>query len=183
MQVIEDIFNYGIAYGRNGIYISIIVFAASVLVSAKQHKKNGIVIKRGIFSFFISFYIYMVIAITLLSRSEGSNDVLNLQLFSTFSNSITSRIFLIENVILFLPMGFFIGHVRVRKVRFVENMCICFCSSLFIELTQYITGRGKFEIDDIMTNLLGGVIGYLGCKGIKYIVLACGTVQDKSMAP
>ena len=34
-------------------------------------------------------------------------------------------------------------------------------TSLLIETLQLVTGRGFFQIDDILTNALGTVIGYL----------------------
>ena len=36
-------------------------------------------------------------------------------------------------------------------------------SSLFIEIMQWLTKTGYFELDDIMTNTLGMLIGYLIC--------------------
>lgn len=34
-----------------------------------------------------------------------------------------------------------------------------FLSTSMIEITQFITGRGFFEVLDIITNVMGGVIG------------------------
>ena len=33
-------------------------------------------------------------------------------------------------------------------------------TSLGVETIQLITGRGYFQVDDILTNVLGGIIGY-----------------------
>jgi hypothetical protein len=35
-----------------------------------------------------------------------------------------------------------------------------FVTSLGVETIQLITGRGYFQVDDILTNVLGGIIGY-----------------------
>lgn len=45
------------------------------------------------------------------------------------------------------------------------GMIGCACS-VSIELTQYFTGRGLFEFDDIFHNTLGAVIGYIIMKKI-----------------
>ena len=34
-------------------------------------------------------------------------------------------------------------------------------TSLGVETIQLITGRGYFQVDDILTNVLGAVIGYV----------------------
>ena len=41
-----------------------------------------------------------------------------------------------------------------------RHFLICFVCSLLIELEQFITGRGMFDVADLMTNLTGGIIGY-----------------------
>ena len=43
---------------------------------------------------------------------------------------------------------------------FFRNIFAAFVTSLGVETFQLITGRGYFQIDDILTNVLGGIIGY-----------------------
>lgn len=38
---------------------------------------------------------------------------------------------------------------------------IAMVSSALIELTQYISARGLSEVDDIISNTVGAIIGYL----------------------
>mgnify|MGYP002740313482 CR=1 FL=1 len=49
---------------------------------------------------------------------------------------------------------------RNRAMGFFRNIFAAFVTSLGVETFQLITGRGYFQIDDILTNVLGGVIGY-----------------------
>jgi glycopeptide antibiotics resistance protein len=64
----------------------------------------------------------------------------------------------INNIIFFIPFGFLLsGNVKDWK----KVVVIGFCSSAFIELTQYVTARGLAEIDDVISNTLGVVIGVL----------------------
>ncbi|WP_415340200.1 VanZ family protein, partial [Clostridium perfringens] len=47
----------------------------------------------------------------------------------------------------------------------VESIFIVsFGISLTIELIQLLTGLGFFDVDDIILNVLGGIIGYLILK-------------------
>lgn len=63
------------------------------------------------------------------------------------------------NVILFMPFGFFATYyTRVNKFRSIS--LITFLVSLTIETVQKFIGR-SFDIDDIMLNVLGGVLGFL----------------------
>ena len=69
---------------------------------------------------------------------------------------------LIGNVIPFLPMGyseaFFCFHKR-NKLFGIKAMLICLFMIVFIEVVQLITGLGYFDVDDILLNLLGCLLG------------------------
>jgi glycopeptide antibiotics resistance protein len=65
------------------------------------------------------------------------------------------------NVLLFIPFGFLLPLVfrRLDRLRFVFFASILL--SLFFETYQLITRTGQFDIDDLILNSLGGVIGYM----------------------
>ena len=44
---------------------------------------------------------------------------------------------------------------------FFRNTFAAFVTSFGVETIQLITGRGYFQVDDILTNVLGAVIGYV----------------------
>lgn len=120
--------------------------------------------RRGLYKaglwYFLLIYFYMIIAITLLSRSEARIAKVNLKLFSTFGKQIWHQIFIYENILMFVPYGILV-YLLFKKFRKVFWMLgIGFCSSLLIEVIQYITKRGYFQVDDIFNNVLGMVIGY-----------------------
>lgn len=67
---------------------------------------------------------------------------------------------LVGNLILFLPMGFYLPRFikRLNKIHiYVITMSVLL---LYIEVTQVFSRRGSFDIDDLILNMLGAVIGY-----------------------
>ena len=71
--------------------------------------------------------------------------------------------FLIEelaNIILFIPLGFFLPAVFRSNRKAYKTVSITFSITFGIEFLQYFIGRLS-DIDDIITNLLGGIIGYM----------------------
>lgn len=62
----------------------------------------------------------------------------------------------------FIPLGMFIPMLMGNKLLSGANV---FLSSLLLslgyEVTQLLTGMGIFDVDDLMLNTLGGVIGYI----------------------
>ncbi|WP_242263596.1 VanZ family protein [Bacillus cereus group sp. BfR-BA-01511] len=74
------------------------------------------------------------------------------------------------NVIIFIPFGFLLPLLfkQINNVKMVSKIFIKFI--LLIESLQLITFTGVFDIDDIMLNMLGALIGYGSFVGIKYIL-------------
>lgn len=65
----------------------------------------------------------------------------------------------VGNIILFMPFGFFATYyTRVNKIRTITF--ITFLVSLTIEIVQKFIGR-CFDIDDIILNVIGGILGFL----------------------
>lgn len=65
---------------------------------------------------------------------------------------------IIHNIMLFMPLGFILYAVRGRTMPVLLS---CTAFSVLIEITQYFTGLGYLDVDDILWNTLGGLIGTL----------------------
>lgn len=73
------------------------------------------------------------------------------------------RVGVINNIWLFIPLG--TGLYRWFQKKWV--LLIPFVMSVAIETTQYITGLGIAEFDDVFGNTMGGWIGIL----VAYIIM------------
>lgn len=67
---------------------------------------------------------------------------------------------LFGNVILFIPFGFMLPLIHNKGKNIKSNIIFSFMFSLIIELMQYIFSIGVFDIDDIILNLCGSLIGF-----------------------
>lgn len=73
----------------------------------------------------------------------------------------------IGNIALFIPFGFFVSYyIQATKTR--QIVIISFITSLTAELIQFKIGRA-FDVDDIILNVVGALIGFLAYIGIKTI--------------
>lgn len=61
---------------------------------------------------------------------------------------------------MFIPFGILLPLLYPKLRGSWGVIGICFCGTFFIEACQLITKRGIFEIDDIVHNILGALIGY-----------------------
>ena len=76
-----------------------------------------------------------------------------LGIFATATN-------LLGNVLIFLPFGFFMA--MASKYRsFLDTVIYSFALSLIIELSQLFMKVGCFDVDDLLLNTMGGVLGFV----------------------
>jgi glycopeptide antibiotics resistance protein len=86
--------------------------------------------------------------------------------------SIISPLFLrnvVGNIILFVPFGFLISdfiNSRAGKINIFITSLLTLVTSTSIETIQMFIGR-SFDIDDIILNFIGSIIGYIAFKLIN----------------
>ena len=76
-----------------------------------------------------------------------------LGIFSVFAN-------LAGNILIFITFGFFMTVASEHRNFFVTVMDT-FLLSLIIEVIQLLTKVGCFDVDDLLLNTIGGVVGYI----------------------
>lgn len=125
--------------------------------------KEKIIFHKEVFMFVFVIYIMCLFYVVTFQDIDGQSiSGYNIIPFKEmFRYSIGSRLFfknVIGNLIMFIPFGFFTSYIlRDSKLRWI--LVITFITSLTIEITQAYIGR-VFDIDDIILNNIGGIIGY-----------------------
>ncbi|WP_046174213.1 VanZ family protein [Domibacillus indicus] len=64
------------------------------------------------------------------------------------------------NVLLFVPLGFFLPWLFQRCRGFFRTAGAAAAVSCFYEIVQLLFGFGSLDIDDLLLNTAGGMIGY-----------------------
>ena len=68
---------------------------------------------------------------------------------------------LIGNILAFIPLSYMLPRVYKPAKKFLICMFLSFLVVLGIELFQLLTAFGVFDVDDIILNMSGALIGYL----------------------
>lgn len=91
----------------------------------------------------------------------------NLTPFHEISNNIqslrspTSFINFFGNIVAFMPLGFLLPLIcGFRSMRLLKVLLISFGVSLALETAQLVLAIGTFDVDDMIMNTAGGVLGY-----------------------
>lgn len=67
---------------------------------------------------------------------------------------------LLGNVVMFVPLGFFLPKVSPRQRKFWRAMVTTALIILLVEMIQLFSLRGICDVDDLILNVLGAAIGY-----------------------
>ena len=113
----------------------------------------------------LAVYIYKLFDYTLFDRVRVRRSFL-LDPFWEFRIMMRSRGYwywgrqILGNIALLVPLGLLLP-VMNERFRSVRRILLAgFCTSLSIETLQFITRRGFFELDDLINNTAGVLIGY-----------------------
>ena len=76
------------------------------------------------------------------------------------------------NIMLFVPMGYLLPYVFefFRSGSWARPVLACFVISFITENLQLIFRRGFYDMDDLLANTLGGLIGTLLFISVAYVV-------------
>lgn len=102
-------------------------------------------------------YLLFIIFMTLMEREEGDMRA-NLEIlwsYKDFLSSQSMRMEILNNIWLFVPLGGILYNLSGEP----KSLIIPILLSVIIEVTQYFTGLGLAEIDDVISNGIGGLIG------------------------
>ncbi len=73
--------------------------------------------------------------------------------FAVFTN-------LVGNILIFIPFGFLISLVSSQR-RGLMSVYFSMGLSLCVEVFQFFTKTGSFDVDDLVLNTVGGIFGWI----------------------
>ena len=149
-------------------------------MSQRQVRRYRI-LGKVMFVLYIAFLVYFLCFAEWYGRTEPSEgDRYNLVLFKEIMRFIEYReelgvfaVFanLFGNILIFVPYGFFISMASTSR-GFFQTLFYSFALSLGVEIFQLFARVGSFDVDDLLLNTLGGVLGYI-------LFLICNIIRRK----
>ena len=147
----------------------ITVIVSSLRIAYLLNGNRKFCLHREIISLiFIIYILCLYHVVTFQDINYGTNNFIPFK--EIFRYSIGSAKFvrnIVGNIVLFIPFGFF-GSYYLKTKKMVTPMVVTLVTSTTIEVVQYYIGR-VFDIDDIILNVLGGIIGFLLYVGFDAI--------------
>ena len=149
------------------VLVTVIIVSLRVAYIVK-YRPNFVFYKDMLYFAFILYILCLFYVVTFQDVNWSSSNYIPFK--EMFRYNFGSRMFfknVIGNMIMFMPYGFFIAYfLKLRKARHLTLLALLV--SVTIETTQLIIGR-VFDVDDIMLNVVGALIGFYIFKAIYAI--------------
>lgn len=114
-------------------------------------------------------YFILILMLTLFKNDNGWTGNINLnplEVFKDIKSSSNGLILLVGNICMYIPIGIYIEY-RFFNKKSTLKIGLFLIYIFLIELIQNIFKKGVFDIDDIILNLIGFLIGVFLVKEIK----------------
>jgi glycopeptide antibiotics resistance protein len=131
----------------------------------------------AIFAVF-ALYAAFLLKLLLFSRAPGSERSINLIPFASiaqyaFSHSPgTARVAfanVVGNILIFIPLGVYASWLRPRAAAWLTTLKVA-SVSVAVEIIQGVFAVGASDIDDVILNCVGGLIGILAFRLLSAIL-------------
>ena len=139
-----------------------LVVIAVVRIAAIRNNNEKLVFYKEFSN--LLFIIYILLLYELLTRSElntvrGYNLVPFTEIFRYEIGSQAFLMNVVGNIVIFIPFGYLIS-TYIKPKRILTILIVSVITSATVESVQLCIGR-SFDIDDIILNSLGAIIGFL----------------------
>ena len=120
----------------------------------------------------LGIYLFANLYLTLLSRQVGLVRQLELTPFWSYKAALRGDASLREevilNILLYVPLGYLL-HYAFPKLEWWRVIVIGFVMSVLTETTQLVFKLGFCEIDDLISNTMGTVLGVGAYRAYKRV--------------
>lgn len=117
-------------------------------------------------------YIFLIFCSTIIFRTTGEISQYDFHPFWSYDRP-DLLIENIMNVIVFIPVGMILGSLLKVKGSWLVALLIGCSISITVEALQFWFMKGFSEVDDVMHNTVGCIVGYILVKGVWLMVYGC----------
>lgn len=161
-QQIQDALRYlpgGCIYA---VLITVCIFIGMLLWKLVLHKNISLFCRLKLIPLFLVVsYLYCVLQLTILSRTQGNFGGIDMRFLARWNESNEQKAFLIANIIMFIPLGVLLPMFGKWVRHILVSFPLAVVISIAIEAIQLKYQIGFCQLDDVVANSTGFLVGYL----------------------
>jgi len=174
ITIFQALLRWGVFALIGGLLLGLTIFVGYMIYKKVFHGQRNMSKTQGITLFLLCCWLFLVLALTTLSRGANFNGSFNIDFFSSYVNawnkwSISELQLIIFNMLMFTPFGFLLPLFWKKAEKFKVTFFMSIGLTICIEIVQLLTGTGIFELDDLIHNCIGSLFGYFCIMAILSI--------------
>lgn len=143
------------------VFLIVVLGIGTILSFLKYGKEKGFHVLAIVIMIEI---VVLILSATVFFRATDQNVGYNLIPFWSYSMPTKDLQYSmcvenLMNVLMFIPLGFSLG-CAYKDLGWKRIIVVALCLSVAIEVMQFVFRKGFAEVDDVMHNTLGCIIGY-----------------------
>lgn len=165
ITIFQALFRWGIPALAAGVAVLLALVCVCLVCKKVFHKKKLFTKVQVISLVLLCSWLILVLGLTSLSRGSNFTGSINLDFLSGYISawnnwSVSELQMIIFNMLMFAPLGFLLPLLWKKAEKIWVAIAVSLSLTAFIEIFQFITGTGIFELDDLFHNLIGSIFGY-----------------------
>ena len=158
--MIQDTLEMAFSENYPMIIIFTVIIVAIRIAYLIVHKQKFVFYKEFFMLAFLLYSLLLFYVVTFQDVNYGTNNFVPFH--EIFRYEFGSSYFIhniLGNILLFIPFGYFVSRIMTTRKPWA-TLIISLITAVTIECTQLMIGR-TFDVDDIILNVVGCMLGYL----------------------
>lgn len=147
--------------------VSAIIALIVWFVLSRLENRYSIITRKKKAAVGLSFYFMLILQMGVFFRPFGSVREIKWIPFNTPGGDNLIFLLATANAVIFIPLGILVPMVFGRINSWWKMMIVALVVSFGIETIQYVLECGHSELEDVIMNTIGGIIGYFIIKTIR----------------
>lgn len=149
------------AYGT--VFIMVLISWYAFKQIRKQYEAGRLARGQGIAAWVLLTYILLLLFLAVLGRRSQDYDRHNFEAWYSYRDALIAgdmgmALQIAANILVFLPVGALMS-MAAAKWKFLKGLLLGIGLSVCIETLQFVLRCGTVEVDDLISNTIGTVIG------------------------
>lgn len=168
--IIEDL-KEPLSYLPKGIMIGTLLISVLILLNMVWYfikKKELLSPAKVLYIGSFTVYLFTLLQLSYFSRLPGSRNTVSLIFLETWGGSMQSKAYVIENILMMIPFGALLPTILKPARNALCCIPIGFMFSTCLEYAQFCSKRGHMQVDDVVMNTIGTLVGFIVYSFISF---------------
>ena len=172
--VFRDIFRRYMLLGPYWKLLTYIITMIFMKIAVTWFKRKKMSAGRCILIIVLFSYLLTVYISTVLARKRMLDEAELLPVLWSWRQVLSGNRYVLymvkENIIMLMPMGVLLPFIINKRDAMIQTILFGFAFSLIIEVSQKVLNVGFFEVDDLLNNMIGVIIGAVIYSGFIFLL-------------